>query len=463
MNIRNVIVFIGAACLIYLMTIIGSSCAQIGAPTGGPRDTLPPILIDASPPNNTTNFQGDRITLTFDEYIQLQNVQQNLLVSPNPRIVPNVNYKLKEVSIKLRDTLEPNTTYSIDFGNSIQDINENNPYRNFSYVFSTGSYIDSLEFSGNVLIAETGKADSTLIVLLYKDLDDSAVLKNKPRYIARLDAKGNFKFKNLAGGSYNVFALKDESGQKYYNNKTGLFAFADSAIQVSSDSASINLFAYAEEKPAVTANTTSTGSADKVLKVTSSLSSGTQDILTPLTLSFNNKLKDFDSAKILLTDTLDNPYKPITVELDSTGKKIIIVNKWQDNFSYKLVIPVDFATDTLGTALLKADTILFKTKKESDYGTLKLNFTNLEKFVHPVLQFVTNNEIVNSYLLASSKFSIALISPGDYDLRILDDTNQNGIWDTGSYELKKQPEKVYSFPQKINIRANWDNEKDIAL
>ncbi len=463
MSLKSIIVFIGVIGFIYIISIIGSSCAQIGAPTGGPRDTLPPVLVNADPPNHSTNFKGNRITLTFDEYIQLQNVQQNLLVSPNPKIIPNINYKLKEVSIKLRDTLEPNTTYSIDLANSIQDINENNPYRSFSYVFSTGPFIDSLGFSGNVLLAETGKADSTLIVLLYKDLDDSAVLKNKPRYIARLDAKGNFKFNNLAGGTYHVFALKDESGQKYYNNKTELFAFADSAVTISTDTASINLFAYAEEKPAVKITASAKTAQDKNLKLTSSLSSGQQDLLSPLTITFNNKLKAFDSSKIKLTDTLGKPHNPTLISLDSTGKKITIINKWEDNAGYKLIIPVDFATDTTGTALLKADTIQFKTKKEGDYGSIKLNFTNLEKFKHPVLQFVNNNEVVNSYPLTFPKLSIALFAPGDYELRILDDTNQNGIWDTGNYELKKQPEKVYSFPQKINIRANWDNEKDIAL
>ena len=90
--------------------------------------------------------------------------------------------------------------------------------RNFSYIFSTGAYIDSLQFSGNVQLAETGKTDSTLLVFLYKDLDDSAVYKEKPKYITKVDSSGNFTFHNLAGGIYNVFALKDESGQKMYNN-----------------------------------------------------------------------------------------------------------------------------------------------------------------------------------------------------------------------------------------------------
>jgi hypothetical protein len=391
----------------------------------------------------------------------LQNLQQTLLVSPTPKINPDINFKLRVVTIKIRDTLQPNTTYSLDMGNSIQDINENNPFRNFTYVFSTGSYIDSLQFSGNILLAQTGKADSTLIVLLYKDLDDSVVLKKKPKYITRLDSSGNFKFKNLAGGTYHVFGLKDESGQKYYNSKTELFAFADSAVVVNENTSPVNLFAYAEEKPAQKGAATATP-ADKKLKFTASLSAGLQDILTPLTLTFNNKLKSFDSTKIQLTDTLLNPYKS-SASLDTSRKKVVIQSTWQENTAYKFIIPVDFATDTLGNTLAKPDTIQFKTKKEGDYGSIKINFSKLEKFKHPVLQFVSNNEVVYSYPLISPNWSVKLFNPGDYELKILDDINQNGLWDPGNYDMKKQPEKVYSIPQKITIRANWENEKDITL
>ncbi len=444
------------------MSVVATGCAQIGAPMGGPRDSLPPVLLQSQPANRTINFTGKNITLTFDEYIQLQNLQQTLLVSPTPKRVPDINFKLKEVTIKIRDTLEPNTTYSIDLANSIQDINENNPFRNFRYVFSTGPYIDSLNFSGNIRLAESGKTDSTLIVLLYKDLDDSAVLKYKPRYTARVDSSGKFKFNNLPGGTYHVFGLKDESGQKYYNNKTELFAFADSPIVVNDNTTPVVLFAYQEEKPAQKNNATKTP-PDKKLKFTASLNAGTQDILAPLTLTFNNKLKNFDSAKIQLTDTLFKPYESLLASLDTTAKKVILQNTWQENTEYKLIVPVDFATDTLGTALAKADTISFKTKREGDYGTIKINFKNLDKFQHPVLQFVTNNEVVDSYTLASATWTVKLFNPGDYELKILDDINQNGHWDPGSYELKKQPEKVYNIPQKITIRANWENEKDIEL
>ncbi|HEY8658316.1 MAG TPA: Ig-like domain-containing protein [Hanamia sp.] len=463
MNIRNTILFLTALGFCYFLSVMGSGCAQIGMPLGGPKDTIPPVLLNSNPPNNTTRFKGNRIVLTFDEYVQLNNLQENLLVAPTPKITPNVDYKLKTVTIKLRDTLLANTTYSIQLGNSIQDINENNPYPDFTYVFSTGAYIDSLQFSGNVILAETGKADSTLLVFLYKNLGDSAVYKEKPIYIEKVNSKGDFKFKHLAEGTYNVFALKDESGQKMYNNPTQLFAFADSSIKISDEVKPIQLYAYAEEKPFTKPATGNKTIAQKILKYTTSISGGTQDLLSPLTLKFSNKLKDFDSSKIKLTDTLFNPIPSVAVSIDTTYKDVVINNNWKESEAYRLLIEKDFATDTSGIALLKSDTLKFKTKRESDYGSIKINFKNLDKFHHPVLQFIANNEVVNSYPLTSATWSQKLFPPGEYELRILDDENQNGIWDTGNYHLKRQPEKVYSIPQKLSIRADWENERDIIL
>ncbi len=463
MNIRIFLVFLSFLGAVYLLSVLGSSCAQILAPTGGPRDSLPPVLLNSTPENRTTNFTANRVTLSFDEYIQIQDLPKNLIVSPTPKLNPDINYKLKVVTIKIRDTLDANTTYVIDMGNAIQDINENNPYRNYRYVFSTGSYIDSMKFSGNIRLAETGKVDSTLIALLYNDLDDSAVLKKKPRYIARLDSSGNFSFSNLAPGTYNVYGLKDESSQKYYNNKTELFAFADSSINIEGTTTPIQLFAYAEEKPEQKSSPPPKPVAGKNLKFTASMTAGIQDLLAPITLSFENKLEEFDSSKILLTDTLFKPYQSVSVKLDSTGRKVSIDQPWQENTEYELVVPADFAADSLGNTLEKPDTIRFKTKKETDYGIIKLNFTNLDKFKHPVLQFISNNQLVNSFPLTSSHWEVKLFNPGEYEMRILDDTNGNGLWDPGNYELKLQPERAFSIPQKINIRANWENEKDILL
>jgi uncharacterized protein (DUF2141 family) len=463
MKIRNTIFFGTIAGLFYLLSVIGSSCAQIGMPTGGARDTIPPKLLNSTPPNHSIHFKANKITLTFDEYVQLSNLQENLLVSPTPKINPNIDFKLKQVTIKIRDTLLPNTTYSFQLGNSIQDVNENNPFPNFTYVFSTGSYIDSLTFSGNVQLAETGKVDTTLLVLLYNDLSDSAVYKKKPKYITRVNTKGDFQFQNLAGGTYHVFALKDESGQKIYSSKTQLFAFADSAIKVAKEVSPIKLYAFVEEKETPKAASGTNKKPEKELKFTTSLTNKTQDLLTPLTLEFPEPLKHFDSLHIKMTDTLFNPIPSTIASLDTTRKKVIIRNNWVENSFYKLIIDKNFATDTSGRALAKNDTLSFKTKREGEYGSIKINFKNLEKFKHPVLQFLANNVVVNAFPLTSATFYQKLFNPGEYELRILDDDNQNGIWDTGNYDHKKQPEKVYSISQTLSIRADWDNERDIVL
>ncbi len=466
MIIRNTIFLLTLGGLFVFLSVIGSGCAQIGSPVGGPRDSIPPTLLNSNPPNHSLHFKGNRIVLTFDEYVQLSDVQKNLLVSPTPKINPNVDFKLKTVTIKLRDTLQPNTTYNIQLGNAIQDINEGNPYRDYSYVFSTGSYIDSLRFHGKVLLAETGKADSTIEVFLYNNLGDSAVYKQKPRYIARVDSSGNFKFNHLASGVYNVFALKDEAGLRMYNNPTQIFAFADSTITISPEEKSVELFAYAEEKTVSKTNSSNTAAknaADKKLKYTTSTASGGQDLLSPLTLTFDRPLKNFDSLKVRLTDTLYNPFTTAHVSLDSTHKKVIVQHSWQEDTDYRLLLEKEFAKDTLGNELAKSDTIKFKTKREKEYGSIRINFSNLNKFKHPVLQFVTNNEVVKSYPLTSSSWSEKLFVPGEYEIRILDDENGNGIWDPGSYHLKKQPERVYSVSKKVGIRSDWDNEVNIQL
>lgn len=462
----NIIIFLIVAGLCYLLSVGGSGCAQIAMPTGGPRDSFPPVLLKSIPPNKTTHFEGNRIVFTFDEYVHIQDLQKYLLISPTPKIVPNINFKLKTVSIKIRDTLQPNTTYSFQLGNAIQDINENNPIHDFTYVFSTGAYIDSLTFHGDVILAETGKRDSTLLVFLYKNLGDSAVYKEKPRYIARLDSMGNFKFRNLAEGDYNLFALKDEGGQRMYNNPSQLFAFADSVIHITKTVTPVELFAYQEEKnlkPPTSAGSDNKKNAEKILKYATSLSSGTQDLLTPLSINFIVPLKNFDSTKIKLTDTLYNPYRGVDISIDTNNKKITVKNNWIPETAYDLIIEKDFAIDTLGFELKKADTIRFKTKKEGEYGSLKLNFSNLQKIKSPVLQFVSNNVVVYSVKLTSSVFKQKLFNPGEYEIRILDDENGNGIWDPGDYHLRKQPEKVIAYPKKISIRSDWDNESDVIL
>jgi hypothetical protein len=465
MKIKNVLYTAAAVFFIYFISVTGSGCAQIGAPTGGPRDSIPPVLVAALPKLMTTNFTGNKITLVFDEYINVLDVQKNVIVSPYPKTFPIITYKLKEVSIKLKDTLLDKTTYAINFGNAIVDNNESNPFKEFTYVFSTGNTIDSLKLSGKVLMAETGKPDSTLQALLYRDAPDSAVETRKPNYIARIDRNGIFTFTNLSQGEYKVYALKDGDGLKTYNSKIESFAFADEPVRVSGKNDSVRLYAYEEEKDIKKVTTpVAKSAADKKLKLTPGLATGAaQDILTNLELRFNNKLKLFDSTKIVLTDTNFVKVEGATITMDSTRKIIIVKNKWPLETAYRLVIPKEAIADTANNVLAKSDTLKFQTKKESDYGSITLRFTKLDSARHPVIQFLNGAEIVKSVKVTGTTWTDKFFNPGEFELRILYDANNNGIWDPGNYKKKLQPEHALTLDKKLTIKANWDNEREIEL
>jgi hypothetical protein len=446
--------------------ISGSGCANIIPPEGGFRDSLPPTLVKANPPDSSRNFSESRVSFSFDEYVQIDNFQQNAIVSPVPRNIPTVTYKLNTVSIRLKDTLEANTTYSVNFGNSIKDVNEGNIMKDFTYIFSTGSSIDSLSFRGIVLLAETGKIDTTLIVMLHTKAEDSAITKERPRYITKLDGKGNFVFRNLPPDTFYVYVLKDDARSLRYFGKQ-LFAFADSAVIVQQNTASKTLYAY-EAVKSVQASSTSgatRGAADKRLKFQTTIkSNNAHDLLQKFSFLFEAPLKQFDSSRIrFATDTLYTPVTGYTWSTDTTKKKVTLNYSWQENSLYHLILEKDIATDTLGQQLLRSDTLSFTTMKSSDYGQLSIRFRNLDLSKNPVLQFVQGDAVVNSFPLAGETFSQPLFLPGEYELRILNDANKNGIWDPGEFFGKhKQPEIVKPIERRIIIKENWENEFEIA-
>ena len=451
--------------------VVLPGCATIIPPEGGPKDTLPPVLRRADPLDSSLNFTDKTITLSFDEYVDADNAQQEMIISPVPANLPTVTRKLNTVTIKLRDTLEPNTTYSLNFGNTIKDVNEANVMKNFTYTFSTGTYFDSLEFRGNVVLAETGEIDTTLTIMLHKTNLDSAVVNEKPRYIAKTDGRGYFHFINLPPDTFYVYALKDEGRSYRYMDKTQLFAFSDSAAIVASGTKPLTLYAYASKDPEESNKTpaASTGrgnrASDKRLKFTTNLSGNEQDLLDKFMFTFETPLKNFDSTKVHFTK--DTSYTPVTGyswEKDSIMKTVKLNYAWQENVMHHILLEKDFATDTLGQQLLKADTVSFKTKEAKDYGKLTLRFRNLDFTKNPVLLFVQNNEIKKSVPLTTTSFSQTLFSPGEYSLRILNDENKNGVWDAGEFFGKrKQPELVKPIQRTINVKANLDNAFDIDV
>lgn len=447
-----------------------TGCANIIPPTGGPRDSLPPVLVSALPKDSTLHFTGKKVTLTFNEYVQLDNnMNDNLIVSPYPESVPTVDSKLRVVSVLLRDSLKPNTTYSINFGKGIKDVNEGNIARNLTYVFSTGDHIDNGTLAGNVILAETGKKDSTLLVELHNNLNDTSIRKNNPVYITRLDSAGNFRFRYIAPGTYNVFVLPNDYSKKY-DDSTKMFAFLDEPVKIDSAATqTIKLYAYREFKP-----------SDKKqgpkplpkkpnpkdlpkLKVTTSLSNGPQDLLSPLAIIATAPLAGFDSTKIVLSDTNYIPVKGYTFSADTIATTYNIKYRWAENTPYKLVIQKDALKDSFGTTLEKNDTINFKTRREGEYGSIRLHFNNLALARHPVLLLMQGEKIMKSVPLKTAEWYQPLFKPGDYDIRVLYDDNRDGVWTPGSYNKRLQPEKVDVIPRKLIIKANTENDVDINL
>jgi Bacterial Ig-like domain len=469
MKSRTIISFVAFIIIISISFIGGSGCANIVPPEGGFRDSIPPLLVKATPLDSSRNFQGNRISFSFDEYVQVENFQQNVLVSPIQKTLPTYTSRLNTVSVRIKDTLEPNTTYTINFGEAIKDVNEGNIMKNFTYVFSTGPVIDSLSFSGNVLLAESGQPDSTLIVILHRQADDSAVIKERPRYMTKVDGKGNFVFHNLPGGTFYVYAMKDQSRMYRYNPKD-LFAFADSPVVIQQITAPVTLYAYEAVKTIETASSSTTvkpNAADKRLKFQTTIQNGTsQDLLEKFSFRFERPLQKFDSSKVIfVTDTTYTPVAGYTWSTDSTKKKVTLNYTWTENTLYHLILQKDFAADTLGRQLLRADTISFTTMKNSDYGKLQIRFRNLDISKNPVLQFVQAGDVKNSFPLTGEVFSQAFFIPGEYELRLLYDANKNGIWDAGEFFGKhKQPEIVKPVSErKVIVKKNWDNEFEIRL
>jgi hypothetical protein len=224
-----------------LLVFLMLSCAKRGSITGGLKDTLAPVLKYSSPKNFTTNFTGKEITLTFDEYIKLKNVNKQLIISPpmkqEPIITPSNASKF--INIKFRDTLQPNTTYSLNFGQSITDNNEGNPYNQLKYVFSTGSYIDSLSINGTIKDAYEKNVDNFVSVMLYEVNDtfkDSVIYKQNPRYITNtLDSLRTFKLENLKAGKYLLVALKDKGNNNKFNPKEDKIGFLKNYITIPND------------------------------------------------------------------------------------------------------------------------------------------------------------------------------------------------------------------------------------
>ena len=225
----------GGLSLLLAVTIGGvlTSCARMGNPDGGWYDETPPKVLGATPADKATEVKAQKVKISFDEFVKIDNPTENVIVSPPQLQAPEIKATGKSIEVKLLDSLKANTTYTIDFSDAISDNNEGNPLGNYTYSFSTGAEIDTMEVSGYVVAAENLEPVKGILVGLYANLADSAFEKQPMLRVSRTDSRGHFVIKGVKRGTYRVYALQDVDGNYQFNQKSEMIAFNHELIKPS--------------------------------------------------------------------------------------------------------------------------------------------------------------------------------------------------------------------------------------
>ena len=331
-----------------LLIIVG--CAKRGSITGGLKDTIAPVLKVSFPENFNKNFKGNEIKLVFDENIKLKNLNKQLIISPPMKYEPSIlpTTPSKTITIKIKDTLQPNTTYSFNFGQSIADNNEGNPLNQFKYVFSTGDYIDSLSLGGTVKSAYDKEVESFVSVMLYDVNDtfkDSVVYNENPRYVTNtLDSLKTFRFENLKAGKYLLVAMKDYNSNNKYNPKTDKIGFSKAFITIPNDTL-YELELFKETLPFKTFKPTQASGNRLFLGYEGVVNSAAAR--PKLILKNNTEVLSNIITKLPKKDSLQVWYKPIKVDSLNLA---VAKDKYEANFTFKIK---DQKKDTLSISALQ--------------------------------------------------------------------------------------------------------------
>ncbi len=384
-------------------------CAKRGSITGGLKDTLAPVLKISFPKNYTTDFKGTEIKLTFDEYIKLKDLKKQLIISPplknEPLILPTTVSKY--ITIKINDTLQPDTTYSFNFGQSIEDNNEGNPYSQFKYVFSTGAFIDSLTLSGSVKDGYNKEVESFVSVMLYDVNDkfkDSVVYNENPRYVTNtLDSLKTFKIENLKAGKYLLVAMKDYNSNNKFNPKKDKIGFKKQFITIPTDSVQeIKIFKevlpYKAYKPVQV-------SGNRLLLP---YEGETDDV--KITLKNAAEILPTIITKFPKKDSLQVWYKPLKV--DSLAMAVA-KDKYKANFNFKIKTQ---KKDSINITAVQSGVLNFREQFTLESAT-------------PLIKFD------NSKIKLINKDSVSVDFKTEYD-----DFNQQLFFD-----FKREPSENYTF------------------
>lgn len=523
------------------------ACAQRGRPDGGPLDEDPPKIVVERPPNFSTLFDKDEIRIYFDEFVKLDKPRNQIIFSPpidpRPNVTP-MGLPAKYVGIELDiDSLLPNTTYTINFGLSIEDNNEGNKFPFYKYVFSTGDYIDSLSVQGKLYDPMKRVADEFVSIMLYA-LDtaytDSIVFKKNPTYITyTVDSTNFFSLDNLKEGKYKLVALSDKANNYRFIPSQDKIGFINDTIDLPKDDLRFYELPIFKEIPNFKPERPKQDKRNRIMfgyngKVTSDnydiqlLSEAPEDFsysvikdektdtlyywykpfieTDSLLFTFNNgtltkldtlkifpkelekdslvieekvkgsiKLKEdfyltsrvpivaFEKDSIQLMKLPDSIAHPYEAELDTFKNHFKIKFDKEEETSYELLLLpgaiTSFFDETNDTLKVK-----LKTPKNSQFGNLLLTIQNMKEGAK-IVQLVSAKDEVKYEQFAEQRqvFEFNLIDPGEYYVRVIYDSNNNQVWDTGNYLKGFQPEEAVYFPKPFTVRANWDYSEVIRL
>ncbi len=454
----------------FILSGLWVSCANIMAPTGGPKDEKAPLLRKRSLQDSALNFRGGKIQFEFDEFLQLKDVENQLVITPLLSVKPKVTIHKKRATIYLADSLlQPNTTYKISFGNAIQDLHEGNAVKDLLFTFSTGSYFDSLVLNGMVYEAETGKPDTAGWVMLYSTTaKDSAFYKQKPLYAQRTN-NGVFRFENMPDKEFYIYSLRETNNNLKYDAADERISFYRQKINPADSQSFITLYSFTEKEKIDTNSKKSRARGNIAEQKKSNIfgynanidtiqkNKRTFDISDSILITFTDSILNIDQSKIRLFQG-DNFDATAIIFIDTSFKKIIIKTDWVQDASYTLNLLKSFA-ENKQKVQASAASFTFKTKKESDYGFLTISAEAADE--HKIISLYKDEKLVARKTVTDTLVKFPLLSPGNYQLRILDDKNKNGVWDTGNLHEKLLPEIVTLVAEPITIKANWGNKISI--
>lgn len=330
--------------LIIVLLFLISGCASVQSPTGGPRDSIAPVIIKETPKNLTRNFTDQKIEIQFDEFIKLSNEFTEISISPTLDLPPVYKAKKQNLEIKFEQALEKNTTYTINFGKAVADVNESNILKNYTYVFSTGNEIDSLSISGRVISSLTKEKLKDVTVFILPVKQDSLFGKKRASIFTSTDSAGNFKLSNLREDKYRIYALNEQSGDRVYNEQNEEIGFLKDPIHLNKDTGGIVLQVF-KEVPLIFSVT------DRRIETDGRI-----------TLTFNKPILD-PSVHIIEPFELD---RSKIVEINSTRDSAIL---WLPEITFdSLKVSVSSADTSLDTVILR--------RNKRDTYTPSLGFTD---------------------------------------------------------------------------------------